>query len=182
MWPQSVCGGQLEPVLQEITGGTLGGCWLSDLFLVVRPLSWCLWGLLTGLALPLQAQWSFSSFVRFSLGTHPPSLAFLCSSQSGGVTDCFWFWQLVNRFKSVSGSDDISFLKCACLRSSGLGTVHSPQSKWCERIRWSQNVSVCCSSGGGLLGIARMLEAQSEAYDLSTLYCVWYRLLVTLGI
>lgn len=29
----------LEPVLQEITGGTLGGCWLSDLFLVVRPLS-----------------------------------------------------------------------------------------------------------------------------------------------
>lgn len=38
MWLQSVCGGQLGPVLQ-ITGGTLEGCWLSDRGLVVWPLS-----------------------------------------------------------------------------------------------------------------------------------------------
>ena len=76
-------------------------------------------------------------------------------------------------FNSVSGSDDISFLKCACLRSSGLGTVHSPQSKWCERTRWSQNVSVCCSSGGALLVIARMLAARSEApRPVDSLLCV----------
>lgn len=68
-------------------------------------------GLLPGPGLPCPAQWSFSSFVRLSLGTPPPSLAFLCSSQSGGATDCFGFWQLVKRFKSVSGSDDITFLK-----------------------------------------------------------------------
>ena len=58
-------------------------CGLS-LSLVVFP------GLLAE-ARPFQPQWSFSSFVRFSLGAHPPSLAFLCSSQNGGVTDCFWF-------------------------------------------------------------------------------------------
>ena len=83
----------------------------SGLFRVVRPLLWCFLGYFQGRALPCPAQWSFSSFVRLSLGTPPPSLAFLCSSQSGGVTDCFGFWQLVKRFKSVSGSDDITFLK-----------------------------------------------------------------------
>lgn len=38
MWPQGIYGGQLGPVLQ-IAGGTLGGCWLSHLCLVVWPLA-----------------------------------------------------------------------------------------------------------------------------------------------
>lgn len=68
------------------------GRWLPGVFLVCgSPV------VLPGL--PFPAQWSFSSFVRFSLGTPPPSLAFLCSSQSGGVTDCFGFWQLVKRLR-----------------------------------------------------------------------------------
>lgn len=71
----------------------------SGLFRVVRPLLWCFLGYFQGWALPFPAQWSFSSFVRLSLGTPPPSLAFLCSSQSGGVTDGFRFWQLVKRLR-----------------------------------------------------------------------------------
>lgn len=51
--------------------------------------------------------------------------------------------------------------------------MRSPQSKWCERTHWSQNVSVCCSSGGALLVIARMLEARYEApRPVDSLLCV----------
>lgn len=74
-------------------------CGFSGLFRVVRPLLWCFLGYFQGRALPFPAQWSFSSFVRLSLGTPPPSLAFLCSSQNGGVTDGFRFWQLVKRLR-----------------------------------------------------------------------------------
>lgn len=79
-------------VLRESPRGrSLADRGFSGLFLVVRPLPWCFRGCFQGQALPFPAQWSFSSFVRFSLGTPPPSLAFLCSSRSGGVTDCFGF-------------------------------------------------------------------------------------------
>ena len=79
--------------------GARAFCGFSGLSRVVRPLLWGFLGYFQGWALPFPAQWSFSSFVRLSLGTPPPSLAFLCSSQNGGITDGFRFWQLVKRLR-----------------------------------------------------------------------------------
>ena len=39
MWPQSACGGQLEPVLQDFQEGRSEDVGFSGLFPVVRPLS-----------------------------------------------------------------------------------------------------------------------------------------------
>lgn len=97
--PQGVCGGQAGPCCGVTPRRRARVPWLFWSLPSCAASAVVFLGYLQGRALPCPAQWRFSSFVRLSLGTPPPSLAFLCSSKSGGVTDCFGFWQLVKRLR-----------------------------------------------------------------------------------
>lgn len=100
----------------------------------------------------------------------PVPLAFSCSSQSGGVTDGFRFWQLV-KAKSVSGSDDITFCNVRAFDRVD-SVLHIRPRASGVRIRWSQNVSVCCSSGGALSGNSSNAGGPLERPATDSLLCV----------